>query len=101
LYATAAAGETAVGVLHQIGVLHRHLRPQQVIDQRVRLGNIQRVLADGQIVEEHLSPLFRDRIADLDAILGLGGTLLHLLDVASPPRSATAAASTAREAAAR
>ena len=38
----------------------------------------------GEIVEPHLRAVLRDGVADLDAVLGFGGALLRLLDVARP-----------------
>ena len=45
---------------------------------------MRRVLGDGEIVEPHLRALFRDRIADLDAVLGSARAVLRLLDVTRP-----------------
>ena len=78
------ARQIAVGIGQEIGILGRDLGPIEIVDQLIGLGDMACIGRDRQIVEKHLRALFRDGIADLDAVLGLGGTAARLHDVAGP-----------------
>ena len=78
------ARQIAVGVGDHVAVGGRHVRIEHEIDEGVGGVRVRRILRDGEIVEPHLRSLARDRIADLDAVLGGARAVFRLLDVARP-----------------
>ena len=77
--------QIAVGIGDDIRVLRRHFGLLQIIDEGVRLGDVFGVARDGEVVEPQLRAFFRDRVGDLDTVLGFRRALLRLLDVAEKP----------------
>ena len=73
----------------EIGILRRHFRPLQVIDEFVCLANVGIAARNGEVVEPQLRAFLGYRIGDLNAVLRLGGALLRLLDIAGKTNGET------------
>jgi hypothetical protein len=63
-------------------ILRGHLRLVDEVDELHGGLDIAGILRDDEGVEPHQRALFRDRIGDLDAVLGLLRALLGLEDIA-------------------
>ena len=71
-----------------------HVLPQS--PQFVRLDDVGRILRDCKIVEEHLCALLRNRLADVDAVLGLTDDGLAVLEAEGIPTAELVARNTQR-----
>src|SRR5262249_26129114 len=79
------ARQVAVGVGDEVRVPGGDLGLLQVIDEFMGFGDVAGVARNGEIVEPQLRPLLRNRISDLDAVLGLCRALLRLLTSPEKP----------------
>ena len=75
-------GLVAVGVEDIVRCLGGDLRPHDVVDELMSLGDVLGVSGDRHLIEPHLGALLRDDVGDVDALVGLGGAVARLEEVA-------------------